>query len=126
METSEIYDYVTIVQYSDTLSHSFCNSIEQQGIEIKRNSTGRVALLRLGNETFTGLEARRKWSLRSTDFDVELSGGRLVFTVRGYGHGLGLSQEGARILAEGGTDWREILAKYYPGSELAQLENSPR
>ena len=125
VETPEIYDNVTFEQYSDILSRSFCNSIERQGIEIERNSTGRVALLRLGNETFTGLEARQKWSLRSTDFDVKFSDGRLIFTVRGYGHGLGLSQEGARILAEGGADWREILAKYYPGSELKLLENSP-
>ncbi len=34
------------------------------------------------------------------------------------GHGVGMSQYGAREMALGGADWREILAWYYPGTEV--------
>ena len=39
----------------------------------------------------------------------------------GYGHGVGLSQYGAKYMAENGADYREILAHYYPGTELVSL-----
>ena len=39
----------------------------------------------------------------------------------GYGHGVGLSQYGAKYMAENGADYREILAHYYPGTELTRL-----
>ena len=80
--------------------------------------SGRVAALELCGESFTGTEARRCLGLRSTDFDAAYTGGSFVFTVRGYGHGVGMSQQGANLLAREGMDYREILAHYYPGTEL--------
>ena len=44
-----------------------------------------------------------------------------VFTGRGYGHGAGLCQWGAKALADEGRGYREILSHYYPGAELQQL-----
>jgi stage II sporulation protein D len=59
--------------------------------------------------------------LKSLDFQVEKTGHGYVFTGRGYGHGAGLCQWGAKGLADGGKDYREILSHYYPGAELQQL-----
>ena len=61
--------------------------------------------------------------LRSAMFEVELvrDGDRLVEVAtrgRGYGHGIGLCQTGALIMAEKGNNVREILAHYYPGAVL--------
>ena len=42
----------------------------------------------------------------------------VTFTTNGYGHGVGMSQWGAKALAEQGADYRAILAHYYPGTEL--------
>ena len=50
-------------------------------------------------------------SLRVEDGRVKMSG-------KGYGHGVGMSQWGAKTLAEQGADYRAILAHYYPGTEL--------
>ena len=47
----------------------------------------------------------------------------VVFTVTGYGHGVGMSQYGANILAGDGTPWQEILAWYYPGTELGSISD---
>ena len=85
---------------------------------VELTETGRVAALTVGSERLTGTEARSAFGLRSTDFDVEYTGGAFDFTVRGYGHGVGMSQEGANLLAEEGYGYQSILAHYYPGTEL--------
>ena len=43
-----------------------------------------------------------------------------IFTTRGYGHGVGLSQYGAKAMAEQGKSWREILAWYFPGCQVVK------
>ena len=85
---------------------------------VARTDSGRVASVELCGVTLTGTEARRSLGLRSTDFDVSYDGENFVFTVRGYGHGVGMSQQGADLLAENGMDYAEILEHYYPGTEL--------
>ncbi len=45
------------------------------------------------------------------------------FTVTGFGHGVGMSQYGANVLAQGGAGYREILAHYYPGTTLTLALN---
>ena len=59
------------------------------------------------------------FSLRSTAFSLDCTGENFLFTVRGYGHGVGMSQYGANIMAKSGIGYREILAHYYPGTEFA-------
>jgi stage II sporulation protein D len=56
--------------------------------------------------------------LKSTFFTMERSSGRYVFTGRGFGHGVGMSQYGAREQARQGRDYRDILAFYYTGVTL--------
>jgi SpoIID/LytB domain protein len=60
-------------------------------------------------------------TLRSTAFTVEKRGSTLRFTGRGYGHGVGMCVIGAGRRAARGEDARSILARYYPGLELARL-----
>jgi stage II sporulation protein D len=59
--------------------------------------------------------------LRSTNFKVRVRGDTLEFEGLGWGHGVGMSQEGARALAQQGIQYRGILEHYYPGTRLAQL-----
>lgn len=66
--------------------------------------------------------------LRSAWFDlnVETDGGvvsRVTATGRGNGHGVGMCQHGALAMAKGGRSYEEILAHYYPGTEIARLED---
>lgn len=56
--------------------------------------------------------------IKSTLFKTERNGRGIRFEGRGSGHGVGLSQWGARIMAEGGSPYREILLHYYKGLEL--------
>lgn len=57
-------------------------------------------------------------SLRSTLFSVKRTGGRLVFSGRGYGHGVGLCQAGAAARIRAGVSARDVLLHYFPGTTV--------
>ena len=85
---------------------------------IQLDESGRVASAVLGGVEIPGTKLRSLFSLRSTAFTLDYSEGRFLFTVTGHGHGVGMSQYGAKVMAEEGADYREILAHYYPGTVL--------
>lgn len=82
------------------------------------DDSGRVESAELGGVRLRGTELRGLFSLRSTAFELRYSEGRFVFTVTGFGHGVGMSQYGAKVMAENGADYVEILAHYYTGTVL--------
>lgn len=74
-----------------------------------------------GQKTITGRKMRENvmgYKLKSAAFDVYYSGGYFVFTTYGYGHGVGMSQNGANILAKQGYSYEEILKYYFTGIEV--------
>jgi len=83
---------------------------------------GGVAAMTIGGETYAGTELRSLLGLRSTAFMVETSASQITITTRGYGHRVGMSQYGADAMAVAGNTFEEILAHYYPGTELVRLE----
>ncbi|MEO6392071.1 MAG: SpoIID/LytB domain-containing protein [Pyrinomonadaceae bacterium] len=58
--------------------------------------------------------------LKSSRFTLNRSGGEFVFRGNGFGHGLGLCQEGAHVMAERGAKVQQILDQYYPGTKLGR------
>ena len=82
------------------------------------NGTGRVASMQIGSVSISGTQLRAMFSLRSTDFSLSFEEDKFVFRVGGYGHGVGMSQHGANAMAKTGCNYMEILAHYYPGTEL--------
>jgi len=92
--------------------------------EITRDESGRVSAAVICGQVFTGVKLRELLKLRSTAFTVDCADGIFTFTVTGSGHGVGMSQYGANVMAMGGADYREILAHYYPGTKLASLNLS--
>ena len=83
------------------------------------DQSGRVASMTIGGVKFTGRELRELFSLRSTAFEIKHENGEFKFIVTGYGHGVGMSQYGANVMAKGGADYKEILSHYYPGTVLS-------
>ena len=86
------------------------------------DSAGYVAQMPVCGQVFTGTRLRSAFSLRSAAFTVAYDAGEnvFVFTTHGYGHGVGLSQYGAKAMAEDGKTWREILEWYFPGCEVIE------
>ena len=90
-----------------------------------RTSSGRVKSAQIvGSQktvTMTGKDLRRKFSLPSTLFDMKLEGDAIIFTGYGSGHGVGMSQVGARDYAGNGWSYEKILAHYYTDTRLKKL-----
>lgn len=87
---------------------------------MERTSSGMVKKIRFFNKEITGRDVRKIFNLRSSNFDISYDNGNFIFTVYGYGHGVGLSQYGAQALAEQGFTYKEILNWYYKGAELVK------
>lgn len=110
--------------------------IEQLEVR-ERSLSGRAAVFTLTGRTAEGRRATRSVDgqrlrmaigpdrLRSLLLDLFRDGDRYVFFGRGWGHGVGLCQWGARGRAAAGQSYREILAAYYPGARLIRMELAP-
>ena len=72
----------------------------------------------VGGVRVSGTEIRSLLGLNSTNFTLKASPDALVFSTLGYGHGVGLSQYGARALALEGKSFSDILKWYYQGIEI--------
>ncbi|MBR5540489.1 MAG: SpoIID/LytB domain-containing protein [Clostridia bacterium] len=79
------------------------------------SDSGTVTAITIGGISFTGKQVRDALNLRSACFSVTHSDNSFVFTVSGYGHGVGMSQYGAKVMAEQGFTYDEILRHYYTG-----------
>lgn len=86
-------------------------------------AAGTVASQPIGDTTLPGTKVRQLFGLRSATFAVAYTDGQFVFSVRGYGHGVGMSQHGADHLARQGYTYEQILAHYYVGTRLESHTN---
>ncbi|MBE8954406.1 MAG: SpoIID/LytB domain-containing protein [Quinella sp. 2Q5] len=90
-----------------------------------RSSSGRVKSMQIvGTKKtvkLTGADLRLKFSLPSTLFDIKLDGEAVIFEGYGRGHGVGMSQLGAKAYATDGWSYEKILAHYYRGAQLKKV-----
>ncbi len=89
---------------------------------IQQAENGAVLSLQVGGQSLAGTELRSLLGLRSAAFTVGFSETEVIFSVTGYGHGVGMSQYGANVLAQEGKTYREILAHYYVGTSVGMYE----
>ena len=108
-------------QLESALDISLPENTEDWFGEISYTNGGGVETIRIGEELFSGTRLRSLLRLRSTSFNVTAENDAAVFTTRGYGHRVGMSQYGADAMAASGADFRKILGHYYPGTELVML-----
>ena len=85
---------------------------------ISFTDAGRVSTVKIGEKSIKATALRKALDLRSTDFTFRIADGKIIFTQRGYGHGVGMSQHGAQALALSGKTYSEILLHYYTGCEI--------
>ena len=87
----------------------------------KRTIGGGVESVTMFGEKFTGKELAEGFGLRSRTFSLEFQDNQAIFDVKGNGHGVGMSQAGAKTMAEEGKGYQEILLHYYPGVSMSRL-----
>lgn len=92
---------------------------------VERSDSGRVLTLRLGNATVSAPAFRLalgSTKLKSTMIDsITMSGNKVTFKGKGYGHGVGMSQWGAKGRAEQGANAEEIINAYFRGVSVFKI-----
>lgn len=97
---------------------------EEDCIKITEYTDGnRVKKIKIGNKNLSGVEVRTIFSLKSANFDVQIDGENIKFSVKGYGHGVGMSQTGADSLAKQGRNYDEIIKHFYTGVEIINISS---
>ena len=118
--------YETTVEYSPEQVSAVLTSLELEPGndpaawfgDAVRDDAGYITAQTVCGTAVSGTKMRRAFHLRSASFSVEYNGTSFCFTTHGYGHGVGLSQYGAKALAKQGRTWQEILLYYFPGCEI--------
>lgn len=89
-------------------------------IQIKKaDSQGYALSVQIGDTAVNGEEFSEKLGLPSACMKFTLVDDGFVIMTKGNGHGLGLSQYAAEIMAEEGTEYRDILQYFYTDTEIA-------
>lgn len=97
---------------------------QQDCIQIlEYTSSGRVKTIKFGNKEIAGTEARTLLGLKSTNFEVAIDEENIIFSVTGYGHGVGMSQTGADSLAKQGLKYEEIIKHFYTNVEIIDVNS---
>lgn len=97
---------------ADYLRIMYLPGLALPGIE-SRDSAGYVTKLSLDGETLTGEDFRFRYGLNSSCFTAEETEEGVRIVTRGLGHGFGMSQYSANLMAAEGWKYREILAYFY-------------
>ena len=92
--------------------HFYIHSYTEANTPMEINANGNI----IGAVNF-----RKLYELPSTDFKIEFTEGHVYIKVKGYGHGVGMSQNGAKDMANQGVGFEEILKHYYTGVEINEI-----
>lgn len=83
---------------------------------------GGIETIFIGGTAVSGTKLRSLYSLRSTNITFAVTeAGEIEITTCGFGHRVGLSQYGAKAMAEAGASFDEILTHYYDGAAVTRL-----
>ncbi len=105
-------------KYTD-ISIDFANSDDIKILEYTEST--RVKTVKFGNHEISGVEARTLFGLKSTNFEITRDGDNIKFSVKGYGHGVGMSQTGADSMAKQGSSAENIIKHFYTGVEITEV-----
>lgn len=90
---------------------------------LEYTDSNRVKTVRFGNHEISGVEARSIFGLKSTNFEITIEDNKIKFSVKGYGHGVGMSQTGADSMAKQGSNYEDIIHHFYTGVEIKEINS---
>ena len=96
-------------------------SVSQWFGEIRYTEGNGIDSVEIGGLLFRGTELRKVFGLRSTNIRFAVREDKITMSTLGNGHRVGMSQYGAKAMAEDGRDFREILGHYYGKTEIKRL-----
>jgi len=91
--------------------------------ELLFKQLGRKRDYTAGSFSYPLINLRQDWGLKSTFFSTRLEGNTIILEGRGYGHGVGLCQEGARVMSERGFKMEQIINFYFQGLRIIDVDD---
>ncbi|MBE6887543.1 MAG: SpoIID/LytB domain-containing protein [Ruminococcaceae bacterium] len=85
------------------------------------NESGYVDTVEVNGVKILGRDFRKYFELNSSCFMIFYDDNQFSVATKGYGHGVGMSQFGANQLSQQGKNYTEILAHYFPGTQLGSI-----
>ncbi|HEY8804643.1 MAG TPA: stage II sporulation protein D, partial [Clostridium sp.] len=96
------------------------SNIKNQITVIDRTQAGSVKSIKVGSITMTGGKFRTMLELKSSNFDIKFNLNGIEVDCSGYGHDVGMSQNGANAMAKEGKSYVDILTHYYQGTAISK------
>lgn len=90
---------------------------------LEHTDSNRVKTVKFGNHEISGVEARTIFGLKSANFEITKEENKVKFMVKGYGHGVGMSQTGSNTMAKQGNNYEEIIQHFYAGIEIKEINS---
>lgn len=90
---------------------------------IEHTDSNRVKTVKFGNHNISGVETRTIFNLKSTNFELKKENENIKFSVKGYGHGVGMSQTGADTMAKQGSNYEDIINHFYNNIEIKDINS---
>ena len=109
----------------------FINFLKEKNIEIADTipsdslafeQSARKTVYTINNQEIKLTTLRNGLNLRSTFFSIKPNGEKLILNGRGYGHGVGMCQEGAMNMAKKGYKYDQIIKYYYKNVNLVSID----
>lgn len=97
------------------------NQLEKEVNILNRTEGGCVKTIQVGNIKISGTEMRKILSLNSANFSIDYNNDKINFNVKGYGHGVGMSQWGANGMAKKGCKYYDILFHYFKNTDIKDI-----
>ncbi len=115
------FDSKTLKEKLKEYNIDFSDTPKEWVEKISNTESGMVDIIKICGKDIKGTEIRTALGLKSSTFSVEFKDDKFIFTVKGYGHGVGMSQYGANHMANQGFDYKGILKHYYTGIEIVEI-----
>lgn len=109
--------YLTKKEFLNDLNIKYSDEIKISVLE--KTKTGRIKSISVNDKTFKGREFASILGLKSNCFDISVTD-KININIKGYGHGVGMSQYGALKMAKDGKNYEEILKHYYTGIKIVK------
>lgn len=114
-------EFINLINKNYSNCELDANKLESNIKILERSEAGGVKKIKVGKAEIKGTDFRKLLNLNSTNFEYELVDGEIIFTCKGYGHGVGMSQWGANIMAKEGNGYEKIIKHYYKGTEIKNV-----
>lgn len=114
-------EFTKIIKDAYPKSNIYNKDLNNQIKVISRSEGGSVNKIKVGDIEIEGVDVRKLFNLNSSNFELKFNDEYVDIVVKGYGHGVGMSQWGAEGMANEGYLYYEILNHYYTDTDIKDI-----